>query len=398
MRLLYFDCPMGISGDMCLGALVDLGVDPKALVRELKKLPIEKDKIDVAITKETRHSITGTAFRVRLPHERHHRTFKDISGIIDRSALAPDVKALGLAIFKTIAVAEAKVHGIAVDAVHFHEVGALDSIIDIVGAAYAITSLKIDRCVSSPVALGSGWADTMHGRIPIPAPATLEILKGAPSAPPPAPFELTTPTGAAILATVVNDYGPMPAMTIEAIGYGAGKKDFREAANLLRVVVGECAEALKSGLDDRVSVIETNIDDMTPQTAGYLMDRLLNAGALDVFYTPVQMKKGRPAVLLTVLADESRKDELIGVIFDESTSIGIRISEVERRCLERKVIKVKTRYGAVRVKVSMRAGRAVNAQPEYDDCREIAEKKKVPLKKVMDAARAALAGDTDISH
>lgn len=392
MRVLYFDCQMGISGDMCLAALINLGVDFKMLLTELKKLPIEDAKFDISVSTELRHSITAASFRVKYPHEHHHRTFLDIRKIINNSVLSDEVKALSISIFKTIACAEGKIHGIKPDAVHFHEVGAFDSIIDIVGAAIALTSLKPDKIVCSPVALGSGWANTMHGRIPIPAPATLEILKGIPTASSPVAFELTTPTGAAILAVVVNEFGQMPAMTIENIGYGAGKKDFKEAANLLRIVTGHVSDAAAASPKDaeRIFVIETNIDDMSPQTAGYLMDRLLEAGCLDVYYTPVQMKKGRPAVLLTVLTDGPHKEDLLDMIFTESTSIGVRVSQVERRCLDRKIVKVKTRYGSVNVKVSMKDGKVVNSQPEFDDCRAIAEKKKIALKKVTDAAKAVL--------
>ncbi|OGQ59628.1 MAG: TIGR00299 family protein [Deltaproteobacteria bacterium RIFCSPLOWO2_02_FULL_53_8] len=393
MRVLYFDCPMGISGDMCLAGLINLGVDVKMLMTELKKLPVGHNNFSISVTTEVRHSISGTGFRVKVPHEHHHRTYKDIRKIINASALSDDVKSLSLSIFKTIAFAEGRVHGIKPDAVHFHEVGALDSIVDIVGAAIALTYLKPDKIVSSPVALGSGWADTMHGRIPIPAPATLEILKGLPTAPSNIPFELTTPTGAAIIATVAHEFGPMPAMTIDNIGYGAGKKDFKEAANLLRVVTGSLPRRVRSkdvNNSETVSILESNIDDMSPQTAGYLMDRLFVAGALDVYYTPVQMKKGRPAVLLTVLTGDAHKEGLLDVIFAESTSIGVRVSLVERRCLERKTVKVKTSFGVVRVKLSMKGGKTVNIQPEFDDCRAIAEKRGLPLKKIMDAARAAM--------
>ncbi len=392
MKILYFDCPMGISGDMCLGALIDLGVDLRLIMRGLKKLPI--DKIDVSVTKETRHSITGTAFRVRLHDSHHHRTFKDIKGIIAGSGLSPEVKKLSAAIFKTIADAEAGIHGTTADKVHFHEVGAMDSIIDIVGAAIALDSLKVSRFMASPIPLGSGWAKTMHGTIPIPAPATLEILKGVPIAASDAPFELTTPTGAAIVKTVSDGFGPMPAMIVEKTGYGAGKKDFKDAANLLRIIVGEAPsetdEKMAAPSGERLFILETNIDDMTPQVAGYLMERLLAAGALDVYFTAVQMKKNRPAILLTVLADAARKDKLTGIIFSESTSIGVRSFPVERECLSRRVAKVKTQFGAVRVKVSLKDGVIVNAQPEYDDCKALSEKKGAPLKEVMRAAAAAI--------
>lgn len=392
MKVLYFDCPMGISGDMCMAALIDMGVDFKMVLRELKKL--KADRIDVAVNKEVRHSITGTTFRVRVKESHHHRTFKDIKRLIGESTLDKGVKELSISIFKEIAIAEGKVHGIKPEEVHFHEVGAMDSIIDIVGASIAIRSLKADRIISSPIPLGSGWANTMHGRIPIPAPATVEILKGAPIVSTEIPFELTTPTGAAIIKTVAQGFGPLPDMVIEKTGYGAGKKDFMESANVLRVMLGTAKDERKAHKERAgLLVMETNIDDMSPQTAGYLMERLFEAGALDVFFTPVQMKKSRPGVLLTVLTDEERKEGLLDIIFEESTSIGVRTYPVERECLERKVVRAKTPYGVVRVKVSLRGGKVVNSQPEYEDCRELARKKKVPLKKVMEAAKAASSRD-----
>ncbi len=378
---------MGISGDMFLASLIDMGVDHRVLLRELKKLPV--DRIDVAIRKETRHSITGTTFRVKLHESHHHRTFRDIKKIISGSELKPGVKKLSTEIFRLIAEAEGKMHGVPADRVHFHEIGAMDSIIDIVGAAVAIDMLKPDKVVCSPLPLGSGWADTMHGRIPIPAPATVEILKGSLVAPSSIPFELTTPTGAAIMKAIAS-FGPMPAMTIEKTGYGAGKKDFRESANLARAMLGAVGEkaAATEGVE-RLIVLETNIDDMSGQVAGYLLERLIQKGALDAFFTPVQMKKTRPGVLLTVLSRPSDRDGLLGIIFEESSTIGVRTYAVERHCLERKIVKVSTPFGSIPVKISFRAGKAVNAQPEYEDCRAAAREKGAALKTVISAAKAA---------
>ncbi len=376
---------MGISGDMFLAALIDLGVDPKMILRELRKLPV--DKIDVEIKKVSRHSISATSFRVRLAEAHHHRTFRDIKRIIEESSLAPGVKSLSKAVFKLIADSEGRIHGIKADEVHFHEVGAMDSIIDIVGAALAIESLKVKNVAASPIALGTGWAKTMHGTIPVPAPATLEILKGVPIAASSAPFELTTPTGAAIVKTLASSFGVMPPMTVEAAGYGAGKKDFKESANLLRAVIG--SSNAEAGGAERLILLETNIDDMSPQIAGYLLEKLLSAGAIDAFLTPVQMKKGRPGVLLTALTDSERKEGLLEMIFAESTTIGIRETEVRRHCLARKTVKVSTPYGPVKVKLAFKGGRIVNIQPEYEDCRAAALKKGAPLKAVMDAAREA---------
>ncbi len=386
MKILYIDCPMGISGDMFLGALIDLGVDLKKIIREIKKLPIDKKEIDVRSAKEVRHSISGASFRVRIKETRHHRTFRDIKRLIKDSGLKPGVKALSLDIFKVIAEAEGKVHAVKPDDVHFHEVGAMDSIIDIVGAAVASDSLGVDKFISSPIPLGVGWTKTMHGTLPIPAPATLEILKGVPVAESKVPFELTTPTGAAIVKTLAGEFGPIPSMTIEGVGYGAGKKDFKEAANILRVIKGSTKDGDTA---NGVFVLETNLDDMNPQIAGFIMDRLFEAGALDTYFTPVQMKKSRPGVLLTVLAPEDKKDAILKILFSESTTIGVRSHIVERYCLKRTTSKVKTPYGVVRLKVSFHDGRVVNIQPEYEDCKGLAAKSGTPLKKIIDAARAA---------
>ncbi|MBI5887548.1 MAG: nickel pincer cofactor biosynthesis protein LarC [Deltaproteobacteria bacterium] len=403
MKILYLDCPMGISGDMFLAALIDLGADSRAILREIEKLGLGPVKVKIA--KETRHSITATSFRAAHMHEHRHRTFKDIKNIISASALSKEVKDLSVAIFKNIAAAEGRIHGISAQKVHFHEVGAMDSIIDIVGAAVAVTSLKADRVISSPIPLGSGWAKTMHGTLPIPAPATVELLKGVPVLSSDAPFELTTPTGAAIVKTIASGFGPIPDMIIEDTGYGAGKKDFKERANVLRAVTGVMPDGLKGlgplrGLSphadngqargaEKLFMIETNIDDMSPQIAGYLMETLFAAGALDVYFTPVQMKKTRPGILLSALAEGDRVSGIVDAIFRESTSIGVRSYAVERHCLGRKTVKVKTPYGTVGFKVSLRNGKPVNIQPEYDECRAIAAKKKVPLKEVIDAAKAA---------
>ncbi len=389
MKILYLDCPMGISGDMFLAALIDLGVDFKPIMRGLKKLSI--GPIEVKIAKEARHSIMATTFRVPHKHERHHRTFKDIKNLISKSALSKEVKDLSIAIFKNIAVAEGKIHGIGAGKVHFHEVGAMDSIVDIVGAAIAVASLKIDKVISSPIPLGSGWAKTMHGTLPIPAPATVELLKGVPVLSSGVPFELTTPTGAAIVKTLVSCFGPIPDMTIEKTGYGAGKKEFKERANVLRAIIGTAFDARFDAVPGagKLFMIETNIDDMSPQIAGYLMERLFAAGSLDVYLTPVQMKKSRPGILLSALAEESRVSSVIDAVFAESTSIGVRTYAVARHCLKRKTVRVKTTYGTIGVKVSLRDGKPVNIQPEYEECRTIADKKKIPLKEVIDAAKSA---------
>jgi uncharacterized protein (TIGR00299 family) protein len=355
-------------------------------------------EIDVKVARAERHSISAVTFKVRIKESDHHRTFKDIQRMITGSSLESRVKKLSIAIFKEIAVGEGKVHNIAPEKVHFHEVGAVDSIIDIVGAAVAFYTIAPERVVSTPVPLGTGWSNTMHGRLPVPTPATLEILTGVPVAESTAPFELTTPTGAAILKTITDEYSTMPAMTITGVGYGAGKKDFKGAANVLRLVTGESArspnksqkESKTTGSNkvERLWMLETNVDDMTAEVAGYLMERLLEHGALDVYYTPVQMKKSRPGLLVSVLSTEDLKRGLTELLFTESTTIGIRATPVEREALRRRSIKVSSGYGRVSVKVSELNGKTVNIEPEYEECRAVAKKKGVALKEVMASAMA----------
>ncbi len=384
--IIYMDCAMGISGDMFLGAMIDLGVDPELIKVEIAKLPVEKDEVEILTSREVRHSITATAFRVKVREVKRHRSYKSIRKMIEESGLKPSVKELSLKIFKLIAISEGSIHGVPPEEVHFHEIGAMDSIVDIIGAAVAVDALGSPSFFSSPVALGRGMAKTMHGTIPIPAPATLDILRGVPVTGGPAPFELTTPTGAAIIKTIAEGFGPMPDMIVETAGYGAGKKDFPGAANLLRAIRGRLAN---SGKEEEITVIETNLDDMTPELAGWLMERLLADGALEVFYTQAQMKKSRPGLLLTILAQEDKKEGLLDTIFTESTTIGVRTHTVKRHCLERTLETVSTRFGPVRMKISSYRGQVVNAEPEFEDCRKIALEEGVPLKTVMDAARAA---------
>lgn len=382
MKIAYFDCCAGISGDMILGALIDSGLDVKTLQRELNKLPIKG--YSLSASRDERHHITGTNFHVKFKESRRHRTFTGIKSLINKSKLSAKVKELSAAIFLDLAKAEAKVHGCNVNEVYFHEVGAIDSIVDIVGTAIGIEQLGIEKIYSSPLPLGSGWVETSHGRMPVPAPATLELLKDAPIVPSLVESELTTPTGAAIIKTLVNDFGDMPRMKIERLGYGIGDKDFKQIPNILRAIIGK-----GRGVSKKLLVIETNIDDMNPQIYDYLVDRLLKKGALDVFLMPIQMKKGRPAVLLKALCPCSRKDAIMDAIFRETTTIGIRVYEVERYCLERSIKDVLTPYGKVKIKISHMEGKPINIQPEYEDCKRIAEKKSVPLKKVMDFAKQA---------
>ncbi|MEK7828210.1 MAG: nickel pincer cofactor biosynthesis protein LarC, partial [Deltaproteobacteria bacterium] len=290
MKIAYFDCCSGISGDMVLGALIDMGLDIRILRRELSKLRIRD--YSISASKAERHHITGTSFKVKFKESRHHRTFTDIKNLINKSKLSAKVKELSVSIFFNLAKAEAKVHGCKVAEVHFHEVGAVDSIVDIVGTAVGVEQLGTERIYASALPLGSGWVETAHGRMPVPAPAALELLMGVPVIPSSVKSELTTPTGAAIIKTIAKGFGNMPQMKIEKIGYGIGTRDFEQIPNILRIVTGE-----GSGGQEKLIMIETNIDDMNPQIYDYLMTRLFKKGALDVFLTPIQMKKGRPAVL-----------------------------------------------------------------------------------------------------
>ncbi len=396
-KILYLECPTGISGDMCMAALIDLGVDLAMIRRELKKLPVKG--YTLRTTTEKRHAISGTRFKVLTKKEKHHRTFKDIKKLIDDSTLSAEVKKLSTKIFKNLAIAEGKVHAVSHLKVHFHEVGAVDSIVDIVGVAIAITSLGIDKVYTSPIPLGSGWVDTDHGRLPIPAPATLEVIKGIPTVPSPITMELTTPTGAVIIKTLACGHGMAPAMTVEAIGYGLGGKDFRELPNAMRALMGTAPNTSPTkqkttgttpcSEQDSVVIIETNIDDMNPQLAAYLLDRLIKKGALDAYLTQIIMKKGRPGLLLTVLTEEKKKDLLSRIILTESSSIGLRYSTAKRQCLERRIIKVNTPFGTIRIKESLLDGSVVNRQPEFEDCKKAALKNKVPLKDVMESATGA---------
>lgn len=388
MKAAYFDCCAGISGDMVLGALIDMGLDIRILRRELSKLRIRD--YSLSASKDERHHIAGTRFKVKFKESSHHRTFSDIKKLINKSKLSAKVKELSAAIFLNLAKAEAKVHGCKVDEVHFHEVGAVDSIIDVVGAAIGVEQLEIDTFYASLLPLGSGWVETAHGRMPVPAPATLEILKGVPVVPSSVESELTTPTGAAIIKTIAKGFGNMPQMKIENIGYGIGNRDFKQIPNVLRIVTGEGrGEKARANGHSPLLMIETNIDDMNPQIYDYIMTRLFKKGALDVFLTPIQMKKGRPAVLLNVLCNEDKKTQVMDIIFEETTTIGIRTYEVHRYCLERSAREVITPYGKVKVKISQRGGKPINIQPEYEDCKKIAEKKTVPLKQVMAVALEA---------
>lgn len=387
MRILYLDCFSGIAGDMLLGALIDLGADFQDLRRRLKGLPLEGYSLSAKRT--VRQGISATKFDVNVRGHHHHRGWKEIRGIVGDADLPGQVKDKALKIFKRLIEAEARIHGIPLQKVHLHEVGAVDAIVDVVGSVLALDNLLGARgqLHVSPLHLGGGKIEMAHGTYPVPPPATVELLEGVPVVGGPVAGELVTPTGAAIVSTLASSFGPMPPMTLAAVGYGAGSRSYEGHPNVLRAILGESPG--RPGAGDQVVVMECTIDDMNPQAYGFLMDRLFRDGAHEVFYTPVQMKKSRPGVLVTVVAPQARFGELAAAIFEETTTIGLRHRITDRIELDREMIPVQTPFGRVMVKVSSWRGGPVQAQPEYDDCRRIAESRRVPLKEIQAAALAA---------
>ena len=384
MRIAYFDCFSGISGDMTLGAFLDAGLSFETLSRELAKLKLKGYKLSRA--KVLRGEISGTKFDCIAGNESHgHRSLKEIIAIIDRSSLKSVVKDTAKSIFNAIAEAEMKVHGkrSAKDVI-FHELGDIDSIIDIVGTAIAIDELGIDAVYSSKVSMGRAIVRSRHGNIPAPSPASIELLKGVPISISEIEAELVTPTGAGILKALSKSFGSVPQMEISKIGYGAGSKKIDERPNLLRVMIGEARMAFK---EDSVYVIETNIDDMNPQHIGYVVEKLMETGALDAYITNIQMKKSRPAFKLTALADAAKLQSVSQAIFSETSAIGLRFYEACRMKLERKITRVNTPYGQLNVKVSSGPGGLSTVSPEHDECVKAARSKNIPLRKVYDAAK-----------
>jgi len=383
MTLAYFDCFSGISGDMTLGALVDAGASIDILRAELAKLNLPGYALKVEKVK--RSGIAATKVHVIIDQkDQKSRHLSDILSIIESSALSSPVKDKSSRIFTRLANAEAKVHGTTPDKIHFHEVGAVDSIVDNVGAVIGLELLGITRVMASAINVGSGTVTTAHGLLPIPAPATTELLAGIPFYQSSTPFELTTPTGAVIISTLCSSFGPLPPMKVNRIAYGAGDKEFPGLPNVLRLMIGQPIAGYE---EDMSIVIETNIDDMSPQVYGYLIDKLMQQGAHDVYLTPIIMKKGRPAILLSVLTDKAKTDVVLDTIFRETTSIGVRIQEVGRKKLSREIREVETVYGLIRIKISKRGDEVLTITPEYEDCRRIAEEKQIPLKQVMEEAK-----------
>ena len=387
MKTLYFDCFAGASGDMILGAMVSAGVDPNFLREQLSRLRVSGFSIDFETV--NRSGLSATYARVETAHEHKHRSLTDIKEIIGGSDLSSAVKERAVQIFTRLAEAEARVHNEPIDHVHFHEVGALDAIVDVVGAAICFDALQIERFVCSPLHVGSGMVKMAHGQFPIPPPAVTELLRGVPFYATEIKGELLTPTGAAIITTVCSDYGPIPEMKTETTGYGAGTREYQDFPNVLRVMLGETEST--NATDERLWMLETNLDDASPQIIGHVMDRVLELGALDCFFTPVQMKKNRPGVLLSVLCRRDEKEPVMKLLFTETTTLGVRSYEVTRRALQRSVVRVETQYGPIDVKVAHLDGRVVNEMPEFEQCRQAALKAGVAVKIVEDAARVALA-------
>ncbi len=387
MRTLYFDCFAGASGDMILGALVAAGVSAQDLRSQLSLLNVPGFSVEIDTV--DRSGLSATHARVLTQEEHKHRHLSHILKIIADSKLSEGVKSRASKIFTRLAHAEARVHNEPVERVHFHEVGALDAIVDVVGAAICFELLGIERFASSPLHVGSGMVEMAHGRFPVPPPAVTELLKGVPFYAGDIKGELLTPTGAAIITTVSDVYGAIPEMKVESTGYGAGSREYDKFPNVLRVLIGETQPEAKA--TQQLWMIETNIDDLSPQILGHVMDRAFELGALDCFFTPVHMKKNRPGVVLSALCDEDKKEGIMHLLFTETTTLGVRSYEVERRALERSVVRVETQYGPIDVKVAHLQGRAVNAMPEFEQCKLAAAKAGVPLKVVEEAARLALA-------
>ncbi len=378
MQFLYYECFSGISGDMNLGALLDLGLPFDYLLAELKKLGVEG--YSITQEKSMKNGIEGTKCIVKCDEHHHHRKFSDIRKIIEKSSLNDNIKKLAVAIFEKVAEAEAKIHGKSVEEVHFHEVGAVDSIVDIVGAAIAIDYFKPEKIISTPVELGSGFAQCAHGQFPVPAPATAEILKDVPVTAGNQPFEATTPTGAAIIKTLANEFSASSAIKMTKTAYGIGHKS-ADIPNVLRVSLCQPAAHDKK---PHHKMIECNIDDMNPELTGYIMEKMLNAGADDVFITPIIMKKSRNGSKISVLCKTGMEKQMIDLLLSETTTFGVRFYDVGKTMLERDFIKTTTKYGEVNVKRAFLNGTIVKQKPEYEDCLAISKEKNVPIQKVYE--------------
>jgi len=380
MKIAYFDCFSGISGDMILGALVDAGLPLEVFTKLIDDLNLSGCRISSKKVKKS--GISATKVDISFPPIR--KSPAEILSLMESLDISQKLKEKSKSIFLTLAKAEAYIHQEDINSVHLHELGSIDTLIDIVGSVVGLDKMGIEEVYSSEINVGEGFVKTAHGYLPVPAPATAHILKGVPVYSSGVKAELTTPTGAAILTGFSSGYGSLPLMKLEAIGYGAGEKDL-PSPNLLRVLIGE--KNIQSEQEDWVSVLETNIDDMSPEFYDYLIDFLLKKGALDVFLTPIQMKKSRPGMLLSVICYEKKQKEIIDTIFSETSTFGIRISRLRREKLKREIKNLKTSLGNIRVKLGILDGKIVSVSPEYEDCKKIALERKIPLKKVYELVK-----------
>ena len=389
LRAAYFDCYSGISGDMILGAMVDLGVDIKEIRNALKKIDLKGYKLHSK--KIQRNGFASTQITVKIENKKHqhsppNRSFSDIRKLIDQSKLSLVVKNNSIEIFKRIAKVEAEIHNTTIQKIHFHEIGSIDSIVDIVGGVWAIESLNLDIIKSSPLNVGEGFVNCTHGRLPVPAPATLKLLKGIPVFSNGIKKELTTPTGAAMIGFYAESFESIPTMTIKNEGYGAGSHVIPSIPNLLRVFVGDIIKDKTNNL----VMIETNIDDMNPEIFETVMESLFSAGALDVYFSAIIMKKSRPATKISVLAECISREKLSKILLNETSSFGVRFYSVDRLILDREVKKLKTPYGLIKIKLGKLDGKIVQATPEFEDCRKISRTKKLPVKKIYDEVQSLI--------
>ncbi len=408
MKILYFDCFAGASGNMILGALIGLGVDSDELIKKLRLLKIPDFQIE--FSEQNKSGIKAVYADVKVPEEKTHRHFSEIERIIDESDLSVQVKQTALKIFHKIAEAEAKIHGVKIEKIHFHEVGAMDSILDVVGACIGFEILGIQKFVCSPINTGCGFVEMHHGKFPVPAPAVTEILRGFPVYSNEIEGELITPTGAAIIATLCSEFGKIPKMKLEKVAYGAGKRDYQNFPNVLRLLLGEEVEnpeeknisvlidskateisedTVKTGEEvktdeelETLILLETNVDDVSPEVLGFLMEKAHKLGALDCWFTPIQMKKSRPGVMISILCEKGREDEFARLLYGETSTLGIRFYETKRRSLRRKIVSFRSKYGDVDVKISYSDGQIIGFKPEYEQIREIALKLNKPFKQI----------------
>jgi uncharacterized protein (TIGR00299 family) protein len=384
--LAYFDCFSGISGDMTLGALVDLGV-PADWLKETIRSDLPLEGFEMAVSSTVRHGITACQVTVQTRDESVSRNYRDIRRLLENSRLGDAVKKNSLAVFQRLATAEARIHGCPVDTVHFHEVGGIDALVDIVGTALGFDYLGVGRIIASPLPAGGGFVKAGHGMLPLPAPATLEILREVPIYGSDVQHELVTPTGAAIVSALAEEFGPLPAMRVVRIGYGAGCADLAVQPNLLRLILGQPS----AGAGENVTVVETGIDDMNPELFGYLMDRLFEDGALDVFWVPIQMKKNRPGTMVQVICRTGDRAKIVNRLLSETTTIGVRCHDVQRFTLKRETVRVATSFGDIRAKRITQPDGSVRLAPEYDECREIAKRLDIPIRKVYETLLGQLA-------